>query len=116
MCRLSSRFCRYGGYGSGYGSGYGGYGGFGASPYGFGQPNPNDMSLTRQMESGTAATFQVRGRLSVYARGGRRPEENIHADLDDAALPFASSPLPSRHPRTPDDASLSPSHPSILTG
>lgn len=52
MCIFAHSYGGYGGYG-------GGYGGYGASPYGFGAPAPGDMSLTRQMEAGTQATFQV---------------------------------------------------------
>ncbi|GAA5862370.1 hypothetical protein JCM8547_007618 [Rhodosporidiobolus lusitaniae] len=70
----------YGGYGSGmygggYGSGmygggmYGGYGGMGMGGMGMGIGAPGEMSLSQQMEAGTAATFQILQSL-VGAVGG----------------------------------------------
>lgn len=61
----------YGGYGSGYGSGYGGYGGYGygmggGGPMGYGMMgpygnpmDPNNPSLSQQLEASTAQTFAV---------------------------------------------------------
>ncbi|KAL7271058.1 Peroxisomal membrane protein PAS20 [Rhizina undulata] len=56
----SSPYSRFGGYGGGMYGGMGGYGGFGGFGIPGGDPNdPNTNSLTRGMESSTAATFQM---------------------------------------------------------
>jgi peroxin-13 len=57
MGSYTSPYSRFGGYGGGMYGGMGGFGGYG----GFGMPgDPNDPnSLTRGLETSTAATFQM---------------------------------------------------------